>query len=100
MIGPRRRIRMFATVMPVALIATLAAQTPSKPAPSVARSELAPESAARLRETPSASSETAAVATPVRAALPSVPGAPPFSGLSGSSGLDTSLDGHPRRVTR
>ena len=74
--------------------------TPSKPASSVARSELGPESAARSRETPSASSETATVATPVRVALPSVPGAPPFSGLSGSSGLDTSLDGHPRRVTR
>jgi hypothetical protein len=74
--------------------------TPSKPAPSVARSELVLESASRVRETPPASSESAAMATPVRAELPSVPGAPPFSGLSGSSGLDTSLNGHPRRVTR
>ena len=72
---------------------------PSKPAPSMARSELVPESAPRTPETP-ASSDSAAQATPVRADLLSIPGAPPFSGLSGSSGLDTSLDGHPRRVTR
>jgi hypothetical protein len=74
--------------------------TPPKPAPSVARSELVPETPSRLREIPPASSESAAMAIPVRAELSSVPGAPPFSGLSGSSGLDTSLDGHPRRVTR
>lgn len=74
--------------------------TPSKPEPSAARSELVAESASRLRETPPASNEGAPVATPVRAELPSIPGAPPFRGLGGSSGLDTSLDGHPRRVTR
>jgi hypothetical protein len=37
---------------------------------------------------------------PVRADAQSIPGAPPIKGLSGSSALDTSLDGHPRRVTR
>ena len=74
--------------------------TPSKPEPSAARSELVAESASRLRETPPVSYESAPVATPVRVELPSIPGAPPFRGLSGSSGLDTSLDGHPRRVTR
>ena len=79
--------------------------TPSKPEPSAARSELVAESAPRLRETPPASTppasnESVPIATPVRAELPSIPGAPPFGGLSGSSGLDTSLDGHPRRVTR
>jgi hypothetical protein len=73
---------------------------PSKPAPSVARSELVPEPASRFRETPPALGESTSIATPVRAELPSVPGAPPFSGLSGSSGPDTSLDGHPRRATR
>ena len=75
------------------------APPPSKPALSAARSELVAESAPRVRETPPASTETASVATPVRAELPLIPGAP-FGGLSGSSGLDTSLDGHPRRVTR
>lgn len=85
---------------PPAIVQAPPATPSSKPAPSAARSELVAESASRLRETPPASTETASVATPVRAELPLIPGAPPFGGLSGSSGLDTSLDGHPRRVTR
>jgi hypothetical protein len=85
---------------PPAIVQGPPAPAPSKPAPSAARSEFVAESAPRLRETPPASTETASVVTPVRAELPLIPGAPPFGGLSGSSGLDTSLDGHPRRVTR
>jgi len=89
-----------ATPSPQPAIAQRPPAPPPKPEPSAARSELVAESASRLRETPPASTESALVATPVRVELPSIPGAPPFRGLSGSSGLDTSLDGHPRRVTR
>ena len=76
--------------------------TPSKPEPSVARSELVAETPARAPGAPEASPVQSedGPAKPVRAALPSIPGAPPFGALSGSSGLDTSLDGHPRRVVR
>jgi hypothetical protein len=74
--------------------------TPPKPAPSVARSELVAETPPRAPEPLPTPSESGPPATPVGAARPSIPGAPPFSGLSGSSGLDTSLDGHPRRVNR
>ena len=89
-----------ATPSPQPAIVQRPPATPPKPEPSAARSELVAESASRLRETPPASNESTPVATPVRVDLPSIPGAPPFRGLSGSSGLDTSLDGHPRRVTR
>lgn len=64
------------------------------------RAQLAVETPSRAPEIPPAPSESAPPATPVRAALPSIPGAPPFAGLVGSSGLDTSLDGHPRRAHR
>ena len=73
---------------------------PPKPAPSVARSEIVPETPGRAPEAPAAPSESGPPATPVRPPRPSIPGAPPFSVLSGSSGLDTSLEGHPRRVDR
>ena len=68
--------------------------------PPAARSELVAEAPPRVPETPPIPSENGPPTTPVRAALPSIPGAPAFSGLSGSSGLDTSLDGHPRRANR
>lgn len=68
---------------------------PTNPAPSIARSELAP-----VANDIGPVAPPAAVATPVRANLTSVPGAPPFSGLSGSSAHDASLEGHPRRVKR
>jgi hypothetical protein len=76
------------------------AAPPSKPAPSVARSEPVSEPPSRSPETSSSLNESAAIAMPVRADAQSIPGAPPIKGLSGSSALDTSLDGHPRRVTR
>jgi len=75
----------------------------SKPEPPVARAEAISET---IVETPGpAPAEPPAPSdsgppAPVRAARPSIPGAPPFGALSGSSGLDTSLDGHPRRVVR
>jgi len=71
---------------------------PSAPAP--ARSEPVAESAPRTPETPPAASESGMRATPVIVTLPAIPGAPPFSGLTGSSGRDTALDGHPRRAAR
>ncbi len=73
---------------------------PSPSAPSAARSELIAQSPPPAPETPPAPSESGARATPVRATAPSIPGAPPSGALSGSSGLDTSLEGHPRRVNR
>ena len=75
----------------------------STPAPAVARSESISET---IVETPGPASAAppapsdSGPSAPVRAARPSIPGAPPFGALSGSSGLDTSLDGHPRRVAR
>ena len=73
---------------------------PYAPTPSAARSDLIAQSPPPVPETPPAPSESGARATPARAILPSIPGAPPFGALSGSSGLDTSLEGHPRRVNR
>jgi len=73
--------------------------TPPRPAPSVARSEIVPDPPPRWRDSPPTASESAAIGPTVRASFPSVRGAPPFSGMSGSSGPDSSLDGHPRRVT-
>ena len=73
---------------------------PSKPATSIARSEPAAEPTSRSPETSPSLNESAAIAMPVRSDAQSIPGAPPIKGLSGSSALDTSLDGHPRRVTR
>ncbi len=72
---------------------------PAKPAPFVARPAVVAETPPPAPETPPTPSESGPP-TPVRAALPSIPGAPPFAGLSGSSGLGTSLDGHPRRAPR
>jgi hypothetical protein len=71
----------------------------SKPAPAVARSETIVETPGPASAAPPAPTDSGPPA-PVRAARPSIPGAPPFGALSGSSGLDTSLDGHPRRVAR
>ena len=73
---------------------------PSAPTPAPARSEPVAESAPRTPETPPAASESGMRATPVIVTLPAIPGAPPFSGLTGSSGRDTALDGHPRRAAR
>src|SRR5262249_6831260 len=72
--------------------------TPPKPPPSVARSEIVPDPTPRWRDSPSTASESPAIGPTVRASFPSIRGAPPFSGLNGSSGPDSSLDGHPRRV--
>jgi hypothetical protein len=68
--------------------------TPTQPA---ARSKRLAEAAPKM---PPAASESEGRATPVAAALPSIPGAPPFGELTGSSARDHSLDGHPRRVAR
>jgi len=74
---------------------------PSKPAsPPPAPRDLVAEAPPKALEIAPTPSESAPPAPPARAALPSVPGAPPFAGLNGSSGLDTSLEGHPRRVIR
>jgi hypothetical protein len=73
--------------------------TPPAP-PSPARTELHAESAPSAPKIPLDLSESGARATPVVVTLPSIPGAPPFGGLTGSSARDTSLDGHPRRVAR
>jgi hypothetical protein len=72
---------------------------PSKPAPPAPR-DLVAEAPLKAPEIPPTPSESVPPAAPARAALPSIPGAPPFAELSGSSGLDTSLDGHPRRANR
>jgi hypothetical protein len=74
--------------------------TPPRPAPSVARTEIVPDPTPRWRDSPPTASESPAIGPTVRAAsFPSIRGAPPFSGMNGSSGPDSSLDGHPRRVT-
>jgi hypothetical protein len=73
--------------------------TPPRPLPSMARSEIVPDPAPAWRESPPAASESAAIRSTVQATFPSIRGAPPFSGMNGSSGPDNSLDGHPRRVT-
>jgi len=70
------------------------------PAPSPVRSELIADSAPPARETPPAANESGVRATPMIVIWPSIPVAPPFGGLTGGSGRDTSLDGHPRRVRR
>jgi hypothetical protein len=71
------------------------ATPPAPPSPTPA--ELYAESAPKM---PPDLSESGARATPVVVTLPSIPGAPSFGGLTGSSARDTSLDGHPRRVAR
>ena len=86
-------------VVPAPSAADAPPVSPPKPQPSVARSEPAAEAPARAPEAQAARSEFEPTPAPVRAAAPSIPGAP-FGGLSGSSGLDTSLDGHPRRANR
>jgi len=73
---------------------------PSTPAPTPAPRDLVAEAPLKAPEISPTPSESAPPAAPARAALPSIPGAPPFAELSGSSGLDTSLDGHPRRANR
>jgi hypothetical protein len=73
--------------------------TPPAP-PSPARSELHAEWAPSAPKIPPDPSEGGAPATSMVVTLPSIPGAPPFGGLTGSSARDTSLDGHPRRVAR
>jgi hypothetical protein len=70
------------------------------PAPTSPRSEIVAGSTAPTPEVAPAPSDSGMRATPVVVTLPSIPGAPPFSGLTGSSARDPSLDGHPRRVTR
>jgi hypothetical protein len=64
------------------------------------RSELAAETTPPAQATPPPAGASSVGPTPVVVNLPSVPGAPPFGGLTGSSGPDPSLDGHPRRVMR
>ena len=71
-----------------------------EPTPPPSRSQLVPESAAPAPPILPAQGESGARAASVAVTLPSIPGAPPFGGLTGSSGRDTSLDGHPRRVAR
>jgi hypothetical protein len=89
----------ISSVAPGPVVAPAPPVTPPRPAPSVARSEIVPDPTPRWRDSPPTASESATIGPTVRASFPSVRGAPPFSGMNGSSGPDSSLDGHPRRVT-
>jgi len=89
----------ISSVAPGPAVAPTPPVTSPRPAPSVARSEIVPDPTPRWRDSPSTASESAAIGPTVRASFPSIRGAPPFSGMNGSSGPDSSLDGHPRRVT-
>jgi hypothetical protein len=72
----------------------------AQPPRSVARSEPTPETPPRAPAIAGIRSEPAPRATPVREPPSGIPGAPPFGTLGGSSGVDRSLEGHPRRVAR
>jgi hypothetical protein len=72
----------------------LVAPTPPK------RSEVAAQTAPPTHTAPPPAEASAIRPAPMVVNLPSIPGAPPFGGLNGSSGRDPSLDGHPRRVLR
>jgi len=89
----------ISSVAPGPVVAPAPPVTPPRPAPSVARSEIVPDPTPRWRDSSQTASESAVIGPTVRASFPSVRGAPPFSGMNGSSGPDSSLDGHPRRVT-